>query len=162
MNGSLVFVDTGVMLHAADDRDPARRDHARDWLRACWTRRCGRTSVQVLNEFYAHARRKFPTAISAGDARAQVRRYQQWHPWQIDQATVETAWAVESRHGFGYWDALIIASAQQQGCDYLVSEDLPHGRQIESVQVLNPFIIGPGVLDGDPPPPTPVARTESA
>jgi predicted nucleic acid-binding protein len=161
MNGNaLVFVDTNVVLYAADDRDAAKRDRARDWLRACWTRRCGRTSVQVLNEFYANARRKFPTAISAGDARAQVRRYQQWHPWQIDQATVETAWAVESRYGFTYWDALIIASAQQQGCDYLVSEDLQHGQQIDSVQVLNPFVIGPGVLDGDPPAPTSVARVE--
>jgi predicted nucleic acid-binding protein len=117
--------------------------------------------VQVLNEFYANVRHRFPTAISAGDARAQVRRYQQWHPWQIDQATVETAWAVESRYGFSYWDALVIASAQQQGCDYLVCESLQHGQQIDSVQVLNPFVIGPGVLDGEPPAPTSIARVET-
>ena len=63
-----VFVDTGVLLHAVDDHDGDRRDRARAWLSSCWTARCGRTSVQVLSEFYADARRHFPTAISAGDA----------------------------------------------------------------------------------------------
>jgi predicted nucleic acid-binding protein len=160
--GPLVFIDTNVLLYAADDRDAAKRDRAREWVRACWMRRCGRTSVQVLNEFYANARRKFPAAIAAGDARAQVRRYQQWHPWQVDHATVETAWAVESRYGFSYWDALVIASAQQQGCEYFVSEDLQHGQRIDSVQVLNPFVTGPDVLDGPAPQPTSIAGVQPA
>jgi predicted nucleic acid-binding protein len=101
----------------------------------------------VLNEFYSNARRKFPTAISAGDARAEVRRYQRWQPWQIDHATMETAWAVESRYQLNYWDALIVAAAQAQGCAYLLSEDLQHGQQIDSVKILNPFLVGPEVLD---------------
>ncbi len=42
--------------------------------------------MQVLNEFYANARKKFSTAISAGDARALVRRYEHWRPWQNDQS----------------------------------------------------------------------------
>jgi predicted nucleic acid-binding protein len=156
----LSFLDTNVLLYCVDDRDPVKRDGAQAWVRACWTRRCGRTSAQVLNEFYANARRKFTTAISAGDARAIVRRYQHWNPWQGDSATLETAWAVESRYGFGWWDALVIAAAQQQGCRYLVSEDLQHGQLIDSVQVLNPFAVGPEVLDGDPPAPTSIARVQ--
>lgn len=158
--GLQAFLDTNVLLYCVDDRDPDKRDRAQAWVRACWTRRCGRTSAQVLNEFYANARKKFATAISAGDARAVVRRYQHWNPWQNDQATVETAWAVESRYGFGYWDSLVIAAAQQQGCRYLVSEGLQHGQLIDSVQVLNPFEIGPEVLDSEPPPPTSVASVQ--
>ncbi len=158
MNGqATAFLDTNVLLYCVDDRDPARRDQAREWLRACWTRRCGRISVQVLHEFYVAARKKFPNAISAGDARAEVRRYQHWRPWQIDHPTVETAWAIESRYGFTYRDALIVASAQQQGCRYVLSDDLRHGQQVDSVQILNPFLIGPEVLDGAAPAPTSVA-----
>ena len=158
--GLQTFLDTNVLLYCVDDRNPAKRDRAQAWVRACWTRRCGRTSAQVLNEFYANARKKFVTAISAGDARAVVRRYQHWNPWQNDQATVETAWAIESRYGFSYWDSLVIAAAQQQGCRYLVSEDLQHGQLIDSVQVLDPFVIGPEVLDGEPPPPTSIASVQ--
>ena len=143
----LAFLDAPVLLACVDDHDPARRDRARAWAQACWTRRCGRTSVQVLNEFYAIARQRFPTAIAAGDARALVRRYQHWQPWQVDAATMETAWAIESRHGFGYWDALVIASAQQQRCELLVSPTWPHGQRVESVQIVNPFEAGPEMLD---------------
>ena len=134
-----VFVDTGVLLHAIDDHDTARRDRARAWLAGCWTARSGRTSVQVLSEFYAHARRHFPTAISAGDARALVRRYQHWKPWVVDHATIETAWAFESRHELAYADALILAAAQQQECRFIASDRWADGRQFESVTVIDPF-----------------------
>jgi predicted nucleic acid-binding protein len=134
-----VFVDTGVLVHAIDDHDANRRDRARAWLAGCWTARCGRTSVQVLSEFYAHARRHFPTAISAGDARALVRRYQHWKPWVVDHATIETAWAFESRHELPYADALILAAAQQQECRFIASDRWTHGRQFESVTVVDPF-----------------------
>ena len=143
----LVFVDTNVLLYGVDDKDLAKRDLARRWITACWQQRCGRLSTQVLNEFYANARKKFPSAISAGDARAEVRRYQNWRPWVIDHATVETAWAIESRFGFSYWDSLIVSSAQQQGCEWLLSEDLQHNQQIDGVRILNPFLVGPEVLD---------------
>ena len=142
-----VFVDTNVLLYAFDDQVPVKREQARRWLEACWQRRCGRVSTQVLNEFYANARRKFATAISAGDARAEVRRYQVWHPWQIDHATVETAWAVESRYGLSYWDALIVAAAKECGCSLLLTEDLQHDLRIDSLHVVNPFITGPELLD---------------
>lgn len=144
---SEVFVDTNVLLYAVDDRDLVKRDAARRWLAECWHRRCGRLSNQVLSEFYVSARRKFPSAVSAGDARAEVRRYQNWRPWVIDHPTVESAWAIESRYGLSYRDALIVAAAQQQGCTRLISEDLQHDLLIDSVRILNPFIVGPQILD---------------
>lgn len=142
-----VFVDTNVLLYCFDDRDVGKRDRARQWVAACWRSRAGRISTQVLNEFYGHARRRFTTAIAAGDARAEVRKYQAWRPWAIDHPTVEAAWAVESRYGLNYWDALIVAAAQQQGCTLLLSEDLPHEQQIDGVQILNPFLVGPERLE---------------
>jgi predicted nucleic acid-binding protein len=144
---SEVFLDTNVLLYAVDERDVAKRDRARQWLTACWQRRCGRLSTQVLSEFYANARMKFDSAISAGDARAEVRRYQNWKPWVIDHPTVETAWAVESRYGLNYWDALVVAAAQHQGCTVLLTEDLQHDQQIDSVRIVNPFRVGPELLD---------------
>lgn len=147
MSALLVFLDTNVLLYGVDDRDLAKRDRARAWVAACWRCRCGRISTQVLNEFYANARREFPSAVSAGDARAEVRRYQQWQPWTIDQPTVEIAWAVESRYGLHYWDALMVAAAAQQGCALLLTEDLQHDQQIDGVRIVNPFVLGPEILE---------------
>ena len=147
---SEVLLDTNVLLYAVDDKDSAKRDRARQWLTVCWQRRCGRLSTQVLSEFYANARNKFDSAIAAGDARAEVRRYQNWKPWVIDHATVETAWAVESRYGLNYWDALVVAAAQHQGCTLLLTEDLQHDQRIESLRIVNPFKAEPGLIDETP------------
>ena len=149
--GVEVFLDTNVLLCAFDDKDAARRDRSRAWIATCWQRRCGRVSTQVLNEFYANARRRFSSAISAGDARAEVRRLQHWRPWAIDHPTIETAWAVESRYGLSYWDALRVAAALQQGCTLLLTEDLPHDLQIDGVRIVNPFLVGPELLDAPAP-----------
>jgi predicted nucleic acid-binding protein len=142
-----VFVAANVLLYAFDDLDMAKQQRSRQWLTECWLRRCGRLSTQVLNEFYANARKRFATAISAGDARAEVRRYQTWQPWQIDQPTVETAWAAESRYHIDFYDALMVAAAQHLGCELLLSEDLPHGQRIDKLQVVNPFLVAPDILD---------------
>ena len=142
-----VFVDTNVLLYGEDSADPGKQTRAREWLRALWLRRLGRVSTQVLNEFYANATRKLRPPMPQGDARAEVRRYQRWQPWLLDHATVETAWAVQSRFGVSYWDALIVAAAQAQGCRYLLTEDMQHLQVMDQVQVINPFLVGPDMLD---------------
>jgi predicted nucleic acid-binding protein len=141
-----VFVDTSVLLYSEDGADAGKQTQALAWLRELWLKRCGRLSTQVLSEFYVNATRKLKPAMPSGDARAEVRRYQRWHPWQIDQATIEAAWAVESRFKLGFWDALIVAAAQQQGCELLLSEDLQHDQRFDAVRVVNPFKLGPEEL----------------
>ena len=149
-NASIVFVDTNVLLYAEDGAHAGKQAQAFNWLKALWLRRCGRLSVQVLNEFYVNATRKLKPAMPPGDARAEVRRYQRWHPWPNDHATVEAAWSVESRFRLSYWDALMIAAAQQQGCTLLLTEDLQHDQQIDGLRIINPFVVGPELLDATP------------
>jgi predicted nucleic acid-binding protein len=147
MSAAPVFADTGLLLACFDARQPERRVQAQAWLSRLWQERRGRTSVQVLNEFYVAARRQFPTALAAGDARSELRRLQLWQPIAQDAAMFETAWAVESRHEIAYWDALVVAAAQVQGCGLLLSEKLPHEQRIDSLLVVNPFVCGPELLD---------------
>jgi len=144
---STVFVDTNVLLYSEDGAQLDKQRQAFEWLRALWLGRRGRISTQVLHEFYANATRRVTPPMPAGDARAEVRRYQRWQPWVVDHATVETAWAIESRYQLNYWDALIVAAAQAQGCAYLLTEDLQHEQQIDSVRIVNPFLVGPELLD---------------
>ena len=73
-----------------------------------------------------------------GDARAAIRRYNAWTPWQVDAATLETAWAVEARHQLAWGDCLSVAAAQHSGCASLLSLSLPHGGLFGGVEVLHP------------------------
>ncbi len=142
--GAIVFVDTNVLLAADDSHDAARQSRVREWLQALWQGRAGRVSTQVLGDYYVNATRHF--GMPQGDARAKLRRYQLWQPWQIDQRTVETAWGVEARFGLPYWDALVVAAAAQSGAGYLLSLDLPHQQQIDGVSIVNPLLVAPAEL----------------
>jgi predicted nucleic acid-binding protein len=142
-----VFVDAGILIRSEDGADPAKQQAALGWLSVLWRRGLGRTSTQVLNEFYLLATRKIQPPMPAGDARAEVRRYELWQPWQTDHATVESAWAVESRYGLHYRDSLVVAAAQHLGCRFLLSEDLPHEQHYGGVQVINPFKTGVELLE---------------
>lgn len=140
-----VFVDTSVLLFSEDGARPAERERVLAWLRQLWIQRTGRVSVQVLTDFYTLATRRVTPPMPQGDVRAEVRRYQHWQPWGLDQATVEAAWSLESRFGLGFADALIVASAKAQGCTRLLSLALPHEAQYDSVQVLNPLVVEPSL-----------------
>lgn len=140
MSAAPVFVDTSVLLFSEDGARPPEREQVLGWLRSLWATRKGRVSVQVLNDFYLVATQRVSPPMPQGDVRAEVRRYQHWRPWQTDQATVESAWSLESRFGLPFADALIVASAKAQGCTVLLSLSLPHEAVYDSVQVLNPLV----------------------
>ena len=140
---ALVFVDTSVHLRAKDARDTEKQIRATEWLTWCWTQRTGRISTQVLNEFYNNAISKFRTVVTAEKAREQVRMLRLWQPPHLDTYTVDGAWVMQDRFKLSYWDALIMSSAQQQGCRYLLSEDMQHLQQSDTVQVINPFLMTP-------------------
>jgi predicted nucleic acid-binding protein len=143
---STVFVDTNILVYSDDGREPQKREVARRWLGHLWQQRTGRLSTQVLNEYYAVVTRKLRPAMERGDARAEVRRYQLWNPWSIDQQTVETAWSIEARYGLSWWDTLILASAAHAGCRFVLSEDMQHGMEVDRLQVINPFLSDLSVL----------------
>lgn len=140
---SPIFVDTSVLILSEDGAKPEARELALAWLKLLWQQRAGRVSTQVLNDFYRLVTTRIQPPMPNGDARAEVRRYQRWSPWAIDHATVESAWSIESRFGLAYADALIVAAAKAQGCELLLSLELPHQQQVDSVQILNPLLTGP-------------------
>ena len=142
-----VFVDANILIYSEDGADAAKQKAALAWLQVLWLKGLGRVSTQVLNEFYVIATRKLKPPMPSGDACAEVRRYELWQPWQVDHATVESAWAVESRYSLHYWDCLVVAAAQHLGCRYLLSEDMAHEQRYGGVQVINPFKVGIELLD---------------
>jgi predicted nucleic acid-binding protein len=154
MSTPLVFVDTGLLIAAFDDGNATQRDAARAWLLWCWQTRSGRISTQVLNNFYHQATSRFQTAQTPelrAAVRTQVRHLRQWQPPHLDRFTIDGAWALQDRHQLIYWDALVLASAQQQGCSHVLSAELRSkpaiGAAIDGLSVLNPFETLPADLE---------------
>jgi predicted nucleic acid-binding protein len=137
----LVFVDTNVFACARDPRDPVKQSMARDWIRQLWDGQRGRTSVQVLSEFYEVVTRKFKTAVARDDAWEEVQSYLAWNPQPIDTEVLLRAHEIEARHQLSWWDCLVVAAAQVQGCVLLLSENMQDGADYGGVIVRSPFTL---------------------
>ena len=64
----------------------------------------------------------------------------------MDDTSVDLAWALQDRFLLSYWDALMVAAAQQLGCAFLLTEDLQHEQCLDNLQVINPFRTDPAAL----------------
>ena len=136
-----VFVDTNVFLYSVDPKDPVKHETARRWVQALWDSGAGRTSWQVLNEFYNNAGRKLRMPSVA--ARTEVEILAQWQPVGFGLGLLQRAWYWTDRAAIDYWDSLIVAAAETAGCRYLLSEDFQRGRKFGDVTVVSPFHSGP-------------------
>jgi predicted nucleic acid-binding protein len=62
--------------------------------------------------------------------------------WQVHRPGTEDvldAIRLQDRYQVSFWDAMIIASALQLGCQTIWSEDLNPGQDHDQVKVLSPF-----------------------
>ncbi len=133
------FVDTNVLVYAHDRGAGEKNARARELVARLWRERTGVVSTQVLQELYVNVRRKASAPVSAPEARALVEDYLAWPLVVNDGATILQAVAIEERFGLSFWDALVVASAQEAGDEILWSEDLNDGQAYGSVVVRNPF-----------------------
>jgi predicted nucleic acid-binding protein len=138
MTVALTFVDTNVLLYAVDKASGSKGDAAREWLTWCWRTRNGRISVQVVNEFCVNGQKLFG-AKGFQLAQREIREYFVWQPTELSLELVQSAWAVQDRYRLSYWDSLIVASALDQRCTQLLTEDLQDGQHIDQLVVCNPF-----------------------
>ncbi len=140
----IVFVDTNVLLYALDRADAKKHQKAREWRAELWQRKCGRISVQVLQEFYANVVRKWPSSTEL--ARSEIRNLQAWRPVTIDIELLEHCWKIQDRYQLSFWDSLIVAAAKSSACRYLLTEDLQAGQDLEGMIVIDPFQSQPSSL----------------
>ncbi len=137
---SLVFVDTNILAYVRDSRDTRKQRIAMNWMQRLAEHRTGRLSWQVLMEFYAVATHPKKLALAEIAARADVVALQSWRPVAPDGDLLQRAWHLQSRYGFSWWDAMIVAAALAAGCTTLLSEDLHHQALIDdALTLLNPF-----------------------
>lgn len=136
-----VFVDTNVLLYSRDASEPAKQAIASKLLDELWESRCGRISVQVLNEYFVNATRKLDPGLSPEEAWDDIEALGAWGPLPLDMTILNRAFAVQRRYGLSWWDSLIVAAAEACGCAIIYSEDFSDGASYFGITVINPFRI---------------------
>ena len=139
-----VFVDTNVLLYWRDERHAAKQARAAAWLGHLWREQTGRTSTQVLSEYYVNVTKKLEPGLAPDEAWDDVQALLAWDPQPIDGALLQRGRAVGARYGLSWWDSLVVAAAQAQACTLLLTEDLQDGAVYAGVTVRSPFTLSLG------------------
>src|SRR5690348_16616418 len=115
----VAFVDSNVLLYAHGLDAGVKRERGVAKLRELWNSGRGRLSVQVLQEFYVNATQKLTTSIARSTAREIVRTYGVWVRHATTADTVTRASEICDMARLSFWDALIVASAEEVDADEL-------------------------------------------
>ena len=133
------FFDTNIFLYvvSAADEDAPKRAIATALIAACDFA----ISIQVMQEFADAALRKKRLGVTPQEVRVMLEELAGNYPvWSPTPGLVFCALDLSRRHQIRYYDAAILAAAQELGCQALYTENLNHGQIYDSVQVINPFL----------------------
>lgn len=135
------FVDTSVLVYAEASDLPAQQRAALDLLKRLYAQASGVLSTQVLQEYCNVALKKL--RMPAQQLRTRLDLYEQFEIVQVTPVIVRVGLDLHQTRSVGFYDALIVASAQTAGCNVLYSEDLNTGEKMGPVRIVNPFAAGP-------------------
>lgn len=142
----VVFVDTNILIYAYDQRAGEKHIRATRALERLWEEQTGRVSVQVLQEFYVTATQKLKAPRAS--AREIVQAYAPWVQYPTTPETILRASDLSESAQLSFWDALIVAAAEQVEASQLYTEDLNAGQIIAGVEIINPLV--PTAYDSPP------------
>lgn len=136
------FIDTNVVVYAADESpaERAKHDIAVELLAAEPEQLV--LSTQVLQEFYHVVTRRLERPLDPERAAQATRALTRMDVIGSDAELVLAAIDTSRSVRISVWDALIIESARQAGCERVLTEDLADGQIIRGVRVENPFRAG--------------------
>ncbi len=132
-----IFIDTNIFVYAVlnDNNENGKRKIAIDLIQS---ESNIVVNTQILNEFYNVLLRhkitdsKIITYIEEIIKNVIVSNQ--------DIKTLKKAWNIRQKYMFSLWDSLVVASALQNNCTILYTEDMQHNQIIENtLKIVNPF-----------------------
>ncbi len=137
---SKVFIDTNILVYSVDTCDPTKQTAARSLLKEIAFRNNGVLSTQVLQEFYVTITQKL--GINPLDAKALLVPLENIETVVVTSPLIRKAADISILNNISFWDALIVAAANDAGCKTVYTEDLNHKQTIENISIINPFFTG--------------------
>ena len=145
---AICFVDTNLFVYAKDASEVEKQPVAQEWLDRLWEKRWGRTGIQVLSEYFVTVTRKLSPGLTEDLAWNDVEDLLSWNPVPVDGSVLRRSREITNRFSLSWWDAQIVAAAQTCNADYLLTEDLQHGQDLDGLKIVNPFRRAPNDVLG--------------
>lgn len=131
------FIDTNLIVYANDKRDVNKQEQALDLIRREIREGTGVISIQVMQEYANTALNKLNQ--EAGIVLRQLALLENLTVVHPDPAMVRRAVELKLLFQLSFWDASILAAAENAGCRQVLSEDFNEGQAYGAIRVFNPF-----------------------
>jgi predicted nucleic acid-binding protein len=135
------FLDTNIIVYANDPRDRKKQTACANIVAAALDTHSAAVSTQVLFEFANVALSKY--RMDAKSVRRQLELLSRLHVVRQSPALAIRATEVREIYGVSFWDAAIVAAAEEAGCSRIISEDMNAGQIYCGMRMVNPFMASP-------------------
>ncbi len=130
------FIDTNILIYFVSNDEP-KKTIAKDIL---INKTINIISSQVIGEFVSVTRKK--KILPSEDIIRFANEFMDIFDFVlIDKTTIKLSFDIHRRYKFSSWDSLIIASALENDCKILYTEDMQHDQLIDrKIRIVNPFV----------------------
>jgi len=127
-------LDTNILIYAFGKQDDARKQVAIEIIT-----KCNIISLQVVNETIYVLQRKFKFPNNELEKVTEFIK-QNFVISDLNINTLDQTLIISEKYGFSFWDSMMVASALNNHCSLMYSEDLHHNQIIEGrLRIVNPF-----------------------
>ena len=134
----MLSFDTNVLVYATASNSDVKALRARELIGRALRGGESILLLQTLAEFANVATRK--AGIPVQDVRIMIDAWRAVLPIQTaDSEDLTAALEAVRAHRLAFWDAMLWASAQRAGVEFLLTEDLQDGFVLQRVRFVNPF-----------------------
>lgn len=131
------FFDTNILVYVADIRDPHKQRIAEDLVAMALDSGDFIISEQVLNEFSSIALSKLK--ISKDAIKEYLKFFREMAIVPFPENAAERGLDIAERYQLQFYDSLLLATAEANGCSEFISEDLNDGQIYCEMKAVNPF-----------------------
>lgn len=132
------FLDTNVLVYLADARNPRKQSISEKYVEGAIAERLDcRISVQTLTEFTNVCIKKLK--LDKNVISVFLDYFDDLQMVRTDSVSVKNALEIKARYNIQFYDAMMISTASESGCDEMLSEDLNDGQNYDGVVAHNPF-----------------------
>jgi predicted nucleic acid-binding protein len=137
-----IFIDSNIWIYAfitADDL--TKQETCLNLLERLYQEKIIVVSTQVINEVHWNLLRKYGLKDEEAKLRIDTGLLGISELSMINKTTYDKAFNLRQQQKFSFWDSLIVASALENECSIIYTEDLQHNQLIENkLKIINPFI----------------------
>ena len=133
---STYFIDTNIWLYSfIQSQNTDKTEIARGIIKQCEIV----ISTQIINEMCVNLIKKvnFPEGKIQNLIESLYKKYT---VFELSQDILLKASKIRANHSFSFWDSVVAASALDCDADYLISEDMQDGFNLENkLTIISPF-----------------------